>query len=283
MLKVIERLLFDSAPSRVADAAERLAGEDLEQIGTSLPLAMAGDKDQVRTYVDAYGRLGDRLLEAVGDARPDLIVFDEFHRAQLVVKAKDGDATPPEPISWIRTVLQGEAMNAPFSDWVGSLDYGRGTALAMVELLRSILPIGKPLSRPAKWRLPTWDLGEGDVVRFYRAVADAIEGAEEPLERIRTVMGLSRTEAAALFGVRRQALDGWRQNGVPADRQAKVATVGAIADLLSTRLKSDRIPAVARRQAPAYGGRSILEAIEAGAEEEVLEALRHGFDWANAA
>jgi hypothetical protein len=255
----------------------------LEQIGTSLPPAMAGDHDQVRVYVDAYGRLGDRLLEAVGEARPDLIVFDEFHRAQLVVEAKSGDAAQPERISWIRTVLKGEAMNAPFSDWVGSLGYGRGTALAMVELLRSTLPIGKPLSRPAKRRLPTWELDEGDVVRFYRAVADAIEGSEAPIERIRTVMGLSRTEAALLFGVRRQALDGWRQKGLPAERQEKVATVSAIVDLLSTRLKSDRIAAVVRRQAPAYGDRSILEAIEADAESEVLEALRQGFDWANAA
>ena len=149
----------------------------------------------------------------------------------------------------------------------------------MIEMLRATRPDSRPLSRPAKRRLPTWQIDEADVMRFRRAVLDAIESAELPLERVRNVMGLNQTELAALFGVRRQALDSWQLKGIPAERQARLATIGAIADLLSTQLKADRIPAVVRRPAPAYGDRSILEAIAAGAEADVLAALRDGFDW----
>jgi hypothetical protein len=51
-----------------------------------------------------------------------------------------------------------------------------------------------------------------------------------------------------------------------------------ITDLLAARLKRDCIPGVVRRAAPAYGGRSILQAI--GDEELVLDELRDAFDWA---
>jgi hypothetical protein len=53
-----------------------------------------------------------------------------------------------------------------------------------------------------------------------------------------------------------------------------------IADLLAARLRRDRIPDVVRRPAPAYGGRSILQAIGDGDEELVLDELREAFDWA---
>jgi hypothetical protein len=56
-----------------------------------------------------------------------------------------------------------------------------------------------------------------------------------------------------------------------------------IADLLAARLRRDRIPDVVRRPAPAYGGRSILQAIGDGDEELVLDELREAFDWASVA
>ena len=43
----------------------------------------------------------------------------------------------------------------------------------------------------------------------------------------------------------------------------------------------DRIPDVVRRAAPAYGGRSILQAIGDGDEELVLDELRNAFNWAS--
>ena len=79
------------------------------------------------------------------------------------------------------------------------------------------------------------------------------ERAEAPLEHIGEVLGLSQTELAGLFGVSRQALDQWAVRGVPSDRQEKVATLGAIADLLAAKLKRDRIPGVVRRAARPSG------------------------------
>jgi DNA-binding XRE family transcriptional regulator len=259
MDKTAKRILRDTAPSRVADAAQKLAGDALAEIDASLPRALAGDHEQVRIYVSACGRLTDQMLAVVGPPRNR------------------------KSVPWIKAMLQGEAMNAPFSFWVGSLDPGRGTAVAMIAALRCNLPDTKPLSRPARRKLPKWELAEGDAVRFFSACTSALAGIELPLERVRNAFGLNRTEAAALFGVSRQALEGWERNGIPVDRQAKLSTINAIADLLETQLKADRVPAVVRRQAPAYGGRSILEAIEAGAEQDVLEALRAGFDWASGA
>ena len=60
-------------------------------------------------------------------------------------------------------------------------------------------------------------------------------------------------------------------------------SLGEIADLLAVKLKRDRIPDVVRRAAPAYGGRSILQAIGDGDEKLVLDELRDAFDWAAAA
>jgi hypothetical protein len=277
-----ERLISDPAPAVVARAAARIAGEAVDRIGTTLPLALAGDRHQVRSYVAAYRELTDRLLDAVSEARPDLIQFDEQHR---VLVAVDGQArrARARTVTWVKAALDQEAMSAPFSGWVGTLGAGRGTAVAIASLLRSALPGTEPLPPPRNGRLPEWELDERGAVRFYRAVVDELSRVETPLEHIASVLGLTRTELAGLFGVRRQALDQWQARGVPAERQAKLATVGAITDLLAAKVKRDRIPGLVRRRAPAYGGRTMLEAIAAGDENEVISELRDAFDWAVAA
>ncbi len=116
-------------------------------------------------------------------------------------------------------------------------------------------------------------------MRFYRAVSDELARVRTPLDRIASVLGVSRTEPGRLFGVRRQAIEQWQARGVPGERQEKLATLGAIADQLTAKLKPDRIPGVVRRPAAAYGGRSIIEAIAAGHERLVLQELRDAFDW----
>lgn len=104
-----------------------------------------------------------------------------------------------------------------------------------------------------------------------------------PLDQIASAFRLSRTELARLFGVRRQALDQWEARGLPAARQEKLATLGAIADLLTAKLKGDRVPGVVRRRTPAYGGRTLLDAVADGDEGLVLAELRDAFDWSIAA
>jgi DNA-binding XRE family transcriptional regulator len=174
-------------------------------------------------------------------------------------------------------------MGAPFTVWARMLGPGRGVAVAIVARLREMLPGAEPLQAPPDGPFTEWDLDEAAVGRFYRAVLEELERPESPLEHIRKVLGISRTELAHLFGVRRQALDQWGARGVPGDRQEKLATLGEISDLLAAKLKADRVPGVVRRAAAAYDGRSALAAIADGDEERVLAELRDAFDWAGAA
>jgi hypothetical protein len=100
------------------------------------------------------------------------------------------------------------------------------------------------------------------------------------LDRIQEIFELSTAELARLFGVRRQAVGQWRERGLPGARQEKAAATAAVADLLSHRLRPDRIPGAARRPAAAYGGRTMLEMIEADRHLELLDEVRRSFDWA---
>ena len=74
--------------------------------------------------------------------------------------------------------------------------------------------------------------------------------------------GLSQTELARLFGVRRRALAEWTVRGIPAARQAKAASLAGLCDLLRHHLRPERIPGLARTPAAAYGGLSMLTMIE---------------------
>jgi DNA-binding transcriptional regulator YiaG len=278
-----ENVLFQRTPQKVADAAEEIAGAALKEIESSVPEALGGERTQVRAYVDAYRQLGSRILDAVGEARPDLIYIDEAGNSLLVVEEKPYRGSGEKSVGWLKAALDQEAMSAPFSGWVGTLGVGRGTAVAFVAQLRSMLRDTKPLAAPREHHLPAWALSNEEALRFYRAVGDELARVRTPLDRIASVLGVSRTELARLFGVRRQAIEQWEARGVPAGRQEKLATLDAIVDLLTAKLKPDRIPGVVRRPGAAYSDRSILEAIAAGDEALVLEELRNAFDWAAAA
>jgi DNA-binding XRE family transcriptional regulator len=100
------------------------------------------------------------------------------------------------------------------------------------------------------------------------------------LDPIAETLGLTETELGRLFGVSRQAIGQWRERGIPSSRQAKAATVASICDLLGHQLKPERIPGIARRPAPAYGGLSMLEMIGRDRHERLHQLVRQSFDWA---
>jgi DNA-binding XRE family transcriptional regulator len=260
MEKAAEQILT-GAPAKALAAVRKIVGAPVDEIEAALPGALAGNRQQLDAYVNAVNLMAEQLLKAVYEAKPNV--------------AKSG------PLA--KAMLLGGVINGPFSPWVGAMGPGKGVALAMVSLLRQTLPDAEPLASPPRQPPPDWGLNDRDVMRFYRDVACLIERAELPLERVRRVLDLNRTELAALFGISRQAVEKWEAQGVPADRVEKLATISAIVDLLEEQLKPDRIAAVARRPASAYGDRSILEAIAAEEEDLVLAELRKAFDWASTA
>ncbi|MDQ3759670.1 MAG: hypothetical protein M3331_06995 [Actinomycetota bacterium] len=111
----------------------------------------------------------------------------------------------------------------------------------------------------------------------------AIAAQDKLLATIEAPFGLNRTETGRLFGVTRQAVESWHVDGVPSRRQEKAAAVAGIADLLSRRLKPERLPGIARRPAEAYGGLTMLEMIERDRHLELLAIVRASFDWAQTA
>jgi hypothetical protein len=106
---------------------------------------------------------------------------------------------------------------------------------------------------------------------------DRLRSAGE-LRRLLEVWSLSRGDAARLFGVSRQAVAKWMAAGVPAERAAAVADLGAATDLLVHYLRRDRIPAVVRRPSPALGGQSLLR-LAATDPAAVLRSTREMFDF----
>jgi hypothetical protein len=144
-----EKVLSERTPQGVADAAEEIAGAALKEIEMSVPEALGGERAQVRAYVEAYRQLRSRMLDAVGKARPDLIAFDEAHNVILLGDVKAQGVRDVESVRWLKAALDQEAMRAPFSEWVGTLGVGRGTAVAFVAQLRSMLRDTKPLAPSA--------------------------------------------------------------------------------------------------------------------------------------
>ena len=272
---IVSKAVF-SAPDaeRAVQALHELdGGRPLASLARSLPDAMHGSDEATRRYVADYRRLTGALLAAGRELRPDLIV--QNGRA---LTFRDGDGRPADALVG---VLENASAEAPFTGWAGELAAHDAVALHLANRVRAILGFDVLPEPPSPPRV------EDDVAaqRFLRRVRFYLNHpeTENPLRRIMDAFALSKTDAAKLFGVSRQAVDGWLAGGVPAERQEKVATLLALCDLLQRKLKADRLPGVARRSAGAYGGRSMLELIAADRHGELLQSVRDSFDWQTAA
>jgi hypothetical protein len=242
------------------------------RLGATLGDALRGRSAGVKRYVAAYGELVEALLASAHEARPELVVRDDV--GEYCVAYPGGCSRAPVEL------LRSFAAYAPFSTWVQVKGLGAGVELDLVARLRALLPGAQPLPLPARASLPRYGGDAEALLRFTRLVAEAQQSERSDLERVRAVFGLSITELGALFGVTRQAAGLWLSDGPPAARRAKAATAAAIADLLAHRLKPPRVPGIARRPAPAYGGRSMLEVMAADEHEWLLESVRRSFDYA---
>lgn len=267
----MQSALVTADPDVAVRRAAALAPAIVREIDRVLPAAVDGSDGAARAYARAWRDLVEAYLHAIRDERADVIAGTED--GGLVVIDATGSASPAS-----ERVLDLLALQAPFSPWVARYGPGRGAAAYLLNELRAAVTGLEPLAPPDGSGLPHW---RADGRRFSHLVWSALAEAAEPeLRRVLRVFGLSLTEAAELFGVRRQAVSQWLDRGVPAVRAAKVTAVARVADVLDRMLISDRIPGIARTPATAYGGKTMLGMIAADRHDELLAIVRDSFDWA---
>lgn len=124
------------------------------------------------------------------------------------------------------------------------------------------------------------ELLESADAEWLRDLVDVLdrEIRTDPLRRLVALWDLSNAAAGRIFGVSRQAFSKWLSSGPPADRLDDIVEVDNITSLLDRYVKRERIPAVVRRPAPKLGGRSLIEALEAGEYEQAADVMTETFD-----
>jgi len=266
--------LFEARdPALVVKALHGLGGGLLISLGAELRDALHGSDSATRAYVRDYRRLTGCLLAEARTIPPKLTA--------------DGADRPPSFDTYAATaaaVIEHASGDAPFTPWNEHFELADAVGLDLTNRVRVMLG-ARALTLPNAGAV--FELAVDDVAarRFLRRVRHHLNHPddEEPLARLMACFALSKTELAGLFGVRRQAIDGWLELGVPGERQEKLVALLDIADLLERKLKAGRLPGVARRPAEAYGALTMLDLIAADRHRELLDSVRASFDWASAA
>jgi hypothetical protein len=263
---------------RARTALHGVSGNLIVSLQRELREALAGSDAATRAYVREYRQLTTCLVDA---ARTADFVADTPH-GLVVGEVKVGRTRA------LTDVIENTAASAPFTPWVARYELGDGVALMALNTLRELLG-AQLLSPPSGVSAREFaDHARNDEVaaqRFMRRVRHFLNHPDDqdPLERLMEAFDLSKSELGKLFGISRQAIDGWLAKGVPSDRQEKLATLLAVTDLLERKLKAGRLPGIARRPAAAYDGQTMLEMTAADRHDELLAKVRESFDWATAA
>ena len=164
--------------------------------------------------------------------------------------------------------------------WVAPSSDGLGMLTVLVDRVRGL--VGGLPHRCVRAR---GDIDEQYLAWFSKAMDDI--GFERrcatPLRRAMKTLDLRSGDVAALMGVTRQAVDRWLANGPPPERMPKIGAVVKIADILRYRLREGMPPIVARRPAPAYGDRTMIELIAADEHDWLLRDLEGMFDYSTTA
>jgi hypothetical protein len=271
----IQKLLF-YAPfdEPLRELLDNISGSQVDALGRAAEEALHGDPRAATVYVRAYRRLARALLTAAARSRPD--AFTVSAAGHVALHDHSGVRA-----GWIEAALDESATEAPFSRWAALLGLREGVAVHALASFRALVPDSAPLDPPSTGGVLA--ISDLDARRFLRVVRRDLNAGEPPLERTQEIFALNYTELGDLFGVTRQGVKDWIERGVPAERQNKVATVAAIADLLERKLKPERIPGIARRPADAYDGQTMLDLIRADRHHELIDITRRSFDWATAA
>ena len=226
--------------------------------------------------MSSYRRLTGTLLAVVHATHPDIVV-DVGDKRLAIMDAK-GHPSQRALIG----VLENASAEAPFTTWVTHFDLADAVALDLTSRVRMLIGVAA-LQTPTE--VPTLLVDDVAAAVFQRRVRHHLNHPEDqnPLLRLMEIFALSKTELGRLFGVSRQAIDGWIEAGVPSERQEKLSAMLSLADLLERKLKAGRVAGVARRPADAYDGKTMLDLIAEGRHQWLLESARAAFDWSQPA
>jgi hypothetical protein len=250
-----------SQPERVRKAVRELGGDLVPELTDDLNAAFDGSYEAARRYVLHYRDLTAMLLGEAAELKPDI---------------------NSESNGLLLSMLENASTQAPFSPFSQQYELGDAVALELTNLTRSLIGYQTLAPRARKSFRP--ELDELAARRFLRNVRQHLNQlGDDQLVQVMAAFQLSKTELGTLFGVSRQATDGWLANGVPAERREKLNTLVSIAELLERKLKPGRLPGVARTPADAYGGLTMLEMVVGDRHRELLEDVRESFDWSTAA
>lgn len=97
------------------------------------------------------------------------------------------------------------------------------------------------------------------------------------LDEIADTFGLSETELADLFNVRRPSLTGWREHGIPQGRQATAERLQDLARVFRREVILSRIPQIVRTADDWLEGRTVLETIRRDGVEPIYGYLSRLF------
>ncbi len=251
-----------------------MAAALIGRLDDELAQALHGSRLAARQYVSTWRSLRDAILNALQPVRPDDIVLVGQH-----LMLRDSTGSPSATADDCLDLL---ALQAPLTSWVTAYGLGTGAAAALLAGVRSCLP-NVPALNPPSTAAPVPDMDPAVRARFLRIVFEELRADKTPLKRVMEIFELNQTECGRLFGVSRQAILQWIDESVPASRMGKLGTVLATAELLERKLRVGRVPLAARRPAPAYGGRTMLEMIEADQHEDLHRLVSESFDWSGTA
>ena len=246
-----------------------------------MTLARAKSADD---FVDAASVFEERWIQVLAEFESELASGNEVAAAKALVPiitniVDDLSQHIPIPLAdqdLVFALAVNDGSEALFSGWTAKYGFARGTVAAIAVRLESHSAIrSTPLAVPAGFCKAARQV---DYSSFTNAVRTQQRIGRAPLDLIRDALGLTTTELGAMFGVSRQAVDQWRQDGIPSKRLRAVGDALAVAELLERKLKPGHLPLTARKPAEAFGGVDLLEALakDPAATRAAVEA---SFDW----
>jgi transcriptional regulator with XRE-family HTH domain len=241
----------------------------------AMPHALRGEWPAVTVLVSQWHSLVGSIVESAAEELPELVqrINDGFG-----VMTTSHELSR-EPLRFLDHLIS----EVPFSPLIAQFGRDVGVGVIAINEVRWLLP-GCPqlnLGVSAGWP----DLPKGtDASRYRRLVDLAIRSMQPPLTRVKDLLGLTNSDVADLFGVKRQAVDQWEECGeVPTARREKLANLLTVGDLLERKLSPGRLQLVARRRADAYGGITMLDMVAADRDAELRELTERAFDWSGTA